>query len=522
MLAVALTVIAFAAFLARSGQAQTPGPQPDGAVSVTAATVSSRINYQGVLKEGGSLVTGSRNFTFRFYTAVGCATPVGSPVVSNGVAVANGLFSVKLDVDQALFFDGRGLWLGVDVGGAGNVACEEITPVPYALSLRPGAVIVGNIAGSPVLSVTNTYSPTLEAASVQNGGGYGVYGRSNSGDGVAGQSDTGNGVYGYSENGDGVAGQSINGDGVFGYSKNGDGGSFRSSSTSHYGLRVVNVIGGRAARFDGGVQINGDVNLNGEIYAQSLHTVDKGTTTSGVNSYGAATYSSVSVSTGGGEARALAGGEVRMDAGGFAIYPAAPGAALFAVLSHNGAIQTQGGVNAQGIGSFAGAIYGGNDLSVAHNAAVSGNATVAGQSFLRGNVSADHNVYIGGNVTVAGAKSAVVATASHGARTLYADESAEVYFFDRGGGQLVNGVATIALDPIWLETVTIDADHPMRVQVTLTGDCNGVYVVEKTATGFTVRELRGGASNATFDWEVAAKRKGYEEVRLAPVEPEQP
>ncbi len=54
----------------------------------------------------------------------------------------------------------------------------------------------------------------------------------------------------------------------------------------------------------------------------------------------------------------------------------------------------------------------------------------------------------------------------------------------------------------------------MRVQVTLTGDCNGVYVSEKTATGFTVRELRGGASNATFDWEVAAKRKGYEDVRL--------
>jgi hypothetical protein len=28
----------------------------------------------------------------------------------------------------------------------------------------------------------------------------------------------------------------------------------------------------------------------------------------------------------------------------------------------------------------------------------------------------------------------------------------------------------------------------------------------------------GGQSNATFDWEVAAKRKGYEEVRLEPVE----
>jgi hypothetical protein len=59
------------------------------------------------------------------------------------------------------------------------------------------------------------------------------------------------------------------------------------------------------------------------------------------------------------------------------------------------------------------------------------------------------------------------------------------------------------------------------VQLALTGDCNGVCVAEKTATGFTVRELRGGTSNATFDWEVAAKRKDYEEVRdVIPTHPE--
>jgi hypothetical protein len=52
------------------------------------------------------------------------------------------------------------------------------------------------------------------------------------------------------------------------------------------------------------------------------------------------------------------------------------------------------------------------------------------------------------------------------------------------------------------------------VQITLTGDCNGVFVTEKTGEGFTVRELMGGTSNATFDWEVAAKRRGYETVRM--------
>jgi len=119
-----------------------------------------------------------------------------------------------------------------------------------------------------------------------------------------------------------------------------------------------------------------------------------------------------------------------------------------------------------------------------------------------------------GESYVEGTKTAVVHTSSYGQRKLYVDESAEVYFFDRGQGQLVNGEVTIQLDPIFLETVTIDNDHPMLVQVTLTADCKGVFVSNQTETSFTVKELMGGTSNASFNWEVAAKRKGYEDERL--------
>jgi len=35
-----------------------------------------------------------------------------------------------------------------------------------------------------------------------------------------------------------------------------------------------------------------------------------------------------------------------------------------------------------------------------------------------------------------------------------------------------------------------------------------------TATSFTVKEVDGGTSNTTFDWEIAAPRKGYETERL--------
>ena len=111
---------------------------PQGDVSI-AATVGSRISYQGILKEGGTPVTGTRNMTFRLYSNSTCTTQVGGDISKPGVSVTEGLFSLKLDVDQR-DFNGQALWLGVDVGNTGtNVVCEEILPAPYALSLRPGA-----------------------------------------------------------------------------------------------------------------------------------------------------------------------------------------------------------------------------------------------------------------------------------------------------------------------------------------------------------------------------------------------
>lgn len=125
-------------------------------------------------------------------------------------------------------------------------------------------------------------------------------------------------------------------------------------------------------------------------------------------------------------------------------------------------------------------------------------------------------ISIDGDLQVTGNKNARVGTNTYGERLLYADESAEVYFFDRSKGQLINGEATIHLDAVFLETVTIDAENPMIVQITPTANCRGMYV-EEGLTSFTVRELMSGQSNATFNWEVAAKRRGYEQTRLGEV-----
>jgi len=85
-------------------------------------------------------------------------------------------------------------------------------------------------------------------------------------------------------------------------------------------------------------------------------------------------------------------------------------------------------------------------------------------------------------------------------------ESPEIYFEDYGQGQLVNGKAHINLDPAVAQNVTINEKHPLRAYIQLEGDCNGVYVANKTATGFDVVELKHGTSNTSFQWHIVCNR----------------
>jgi hypothetical protein len=98
---------------------------------------------------------------------------------------------------------------------------------------------------------------------------------------------------------------------------------------------------------------------------------------------------------------------------------------------------------------------------------------------------------------------------------LYAMQSPQHWFEDFGGGQLANGAATIALDPTFAETVNGAADY--HVFLTPEGDCHGLYVSRKTASGFEVRELGAGQSDVVFDYRIVALRRGSENVRLEDV-----
>lgn len=218
------------------------------------AVVASKISYQGVLRESGSLVTGNRNMQFLFFTNNTCAGTALETVTKNNVPVQNGLFSVDLSVNQSNF-NGQALWLRVRVGST-NLGCTEILAAPYALSLRPGAHVVDN-NGSLVYYVENlgsgdgirafshaTASNYGAVYAVTDGTGTGLWGLSTAGMGVYGRSDnaaTGKGVYGTTAGSD--AYQSA---GVWGEKTTGDGTAVMGKKTGNTGVGVFGLNYGSA------------------------------------------------------------------------------------------------------------------------------------------------------------------------------------------------------------------------------------------------------------------------------------
>jgi hypothetical protein len=259
-----ITLLALLALLLATSGATGQGPDsegeahPRGDVSI-AGTVRSRISYQGRLLEDDAPVTGSRNMVFRLYSDGTCATQVGSNIVKNGVQVTGGLFSVELGVTHS-DFNGQGLWLEVEVDGTA-MGCQEILPVPYALSLRPGAKIDDTASTInfnryqlvPFPTIT-THKYGIEAevdgsysyayglwgsATATDGTAYGVFGMTGNSDppaaGVYGEG----GHYGVSGKGDafGVNGEGLLA-GVRGYNDSGHGviGIAADTSGQHYGV----------------------------------------------------------------------------------------------------------------------------------------------------------------------------------------------------------------------------------------------------------------------------------------------
>lgn len=387
-----LAVVLAVSLTSAQGPGTPLGGAPEGGDSVD-ATVAGIVPIQGRLTSASGVpLNGNYSIRASLYDVPSGGTELCSD--TDIVAVTNGLFKMDMHNCGNAVFNGQQLYLGIKVGADAEMTPRQaIYPVPYARSLRPGAIVEGTGNVLTIRGSSNGYA-ALFAHDQSANGGYGALGRSEKGIGLYGDT----------------------------------------KSTESYG--VVGVQTGYSTGDAGAYWESGGL-FGGRIGVIGITKENGG--------YGVAGYDK----------------------------------------------STSGGAGVRGrtyaAGGWAGSFYSnvGNGVYVSAPAGKTG-LNVAG-----------------------GTKSAVV-RAEGGSRLLYSEESTGVWFTDYGFGRLQNGVATIAVDPLFAQTVNLN--EPYHVFVQPYGDAN-LYVANRTPTGFEVR-LHDGDPNAEFSYRIVARRLGYETTRL--------
>jgi hypothetical protein len=119
-----------------------------------------------------------------------------------------------------------------------------------------------------------------------------------------------------------------------------------------------------------------------------------------------------------------------------------------------------------------------------------------------------------GNVSAA-SYSYLSSTASGGKARSFSAATTQPTIEDTGTAQLVSGVAVVRLDPTF--AASIDLTTAYRVFVTPAGDTRGLYVANRTAAGFVVRESQAGRATVGFDYRVVATALGKAGQRMAQI-----
>ena len=99
---------------------------------------------------------------------------------------------------------------------------------------------------------------------------------------------------------------------------------------------------------------------------------------------------------------------------------------------------------------------------------------------------------------------------------MYAVEAPESWFEDIGRAQLRQGVARVDVDPDFAAVTGLGDDY--HVFLTPEGPSNGLYVADRTPSGFEVREQGDGASNISFSYRIVTRRTDVHAGRLQVVE----
>jgi len=114
-------------------------------------------------------------------------------------------------------------------------------------------------------------------------------------------------------------------------------------------------------------------------------------------------------------------------------------------------------------------------------------------------------LYVRGGATATGGWATYLGDGANG----YSLTSPDMEVITSGSGRLANGQSSVAIESDF--SAAVSDEVPLKVIVTPTSACNGVFVADKNASGFTVQELAAGKSEATFDWIAIGRIKGYEQ-----------
>jgi hypothetical protein len=408
-----------------------------------------------------------------------------------------------------------------------------------------GAGIVGTASSTVgyggVFYNSSTIKPAVLVENASSGNGISAI--STGGAGVVGNSTTGDGLVGYSTTPGG--GKS----GVFGYTSTTTSGNYGSVAGNNFvagvwgdttgnptnGYGSAGVIGTSSSNLGyGGYFLNSALNLPA-VFAQNnlgLGLESAGTGSDGVDGY----------SEGGSGGAGTGGSGVY----GFAYTPSAGNSGVLGITYY--ASSTYSTVSKTGPGYVAG-VWGdagtapsgtelyksgvvgtGDDITAGlfENNSPAGHPTISAVSLYTGTTGTLFKTLVaaapdgvcgfgsGGDMNCTGRVKALVSVGG-GERKVetYSVQSPENWMEDFGTGELRFGVAVVKIDPAFAETVTEDASY--HVFITPNGDAEALYVIHKTATGFEVRESKGGTSSLSFDYRIVAKRRGYEAERLTDV-----
>ncbi|MFN8525252.1 MAG: hypothetical protein U0821_19320 [Chloroflexota bacterium] len=122
------------------------------------------------------------------------------------------------------------------------------------------------------------------------------------------------------------------------------------------------------------------------------------------------------------------------------------------------------------------------------------------------------SVYIAGGLKLLGGFLTAVKHPDGSTRAAHGAATTEPIIEDFGRARLTNGVAHVDLDPAFAALIQ-SADY--TVFLSPEGDSNGLFVTNKTTSGFDVREQKGGTSTLDFGYRVVARRRDADRSRLA-------